>query len=355
MNVPAGLARLVDWRSSPRTPGQGPDPSVVRVYNPLPLALRHYEDALLDVLVSSGIDARSVAAPSVEVSGASAAQRVRAALAELAERSRTARRGGHLLVCWPTYGLLDPALWLAGWGRTTVSVIVHDPTPLRRQLLMGPAAAKVGGWATRARHLRVIAHSDKAVEALGALGWPAPTSLPHPLLRSRVVGGRESRSSRTVLVCGQHKPARDLGLLRVLGRVLRQRGYHPVIAGRGWPEVSEWDIVEGFLPERELDRRISSSAAVLIPYSRFYQSGIAVRAVEFGIPVVGPDHPFLRDLLGGQWPGLVGTDDALSWADAVDKVASDSDLVVTAGRLSRRRCEQEWARFLGAVPPRDLR
>ena len=346
MNVPAGRLRLVGRRSTSRAPGQGRGPTSVRVYNPLPLALRHYEDALLDVLASSGIDARSVDAPSIEVSGASPVQRVRAAVAELAERSRTARGGGHLLVCWPTYGLLDPALWMSGWGRTTVSVIVHDPTPLRRQLLMGPVAAKVGGWATRARHLRVVAHSDLAAEALGALGWPAPALLPHPLLESRGGSHRESRTSRTVLVCGQYKPARDLGLLRLLGPVLRERGYHPVIAGRGWPEVPGWEIVEGFLPESELDRRISASAAVLIPYSRFYQSGIAVRAVEFGVPVVGPDHPFLADLLGGRWPGLVPTDDPLNWADAVGAVAADRELVLTAGHLSRVRCEQLWSSYL---------
>ena len=52
----------------------------------------------------------------------------------LAAHLRTARRGGHVIVCWPTYGLLEPLLWLASWRRSTVSVIVHDPTPLRPQI-----------------------------------------------------------------------------------------------------------------------------------------------------------------------------------------------------------------------------
>lgn len=322
----------------------------VWIYNPLPLALRHYEDALLDVLATSGIDARSVRAPSIEVSGASLVRRLRSALAELTERSRAARRGGHLVVCWPSYGLLDPALWMSGWGRTTVSVVVHDPTPLRRQLLMGPVAASFGGWASRARHIRVVVHSVPAGDVLDAIGWPAPTLLPHPLWRARATI-EESMGSRQVLVCGQYKPARDIDLLRALGQLLHQRGYHTVIAGRGWPKVPGWEIHDGFLTEQELDRTISASAAVLIPYSRFYQSGIAVRAVERGIPVVGSDHPFLTELLGTDWPGLVPTDDPSNWADAVGKVAGESSMTTAAAMSSRQRCEQQWQSYLDTDSP----
>jgi glycosyltransferase involved in cell wall biosynthesis len=322
----------------------------VWIYNPLPLALRHYEDALLDVLATCGIEARSVRAPSLEVAGASLVRRLQSALVELAARSRAARRGGHLVVCWPSYGLLDPALWMSGWGRTTVSVVVHDPTPLRRQLLMGPVAASFGGRASRARHIRVVVHSVPAREVLDAIGWPAPTLLPHPLWRSRV-SVEESLGSRQVLVCGQYKPARDIGLLRALGQSLRQRGYQTVIAGRGWPSVPGWEIHDGFLTEEELDRTISASAAVLIPYSRFYQSGIAVRAVERGIPVVGADHPFLADLLGADWPGLVRADDPSNWADAVGKVAGESSLMTAAATSSRQRCEDQWQRYLATDSP----
>ena len=73
---------------------------------------------------------------------------------------------------------------------------------------------------------------------------------------------------------------------------------------------------EGFLTEEALDAALADAAVVLIPYSHFFQSGIAVRAVELGVPVAGPRHPFLADLLGGDWPGLVAGDDAASWTGA---------------------------------------
>ena len=55
---------------------QGP----VWIYNPLPEALHHYEEALFDVLSAAGIKARSAEAPSVEVLGASKWGRAKAAM-----------------------------------------------------------------------------------------------------------------------------------------------------------------------------------------------------------------------------------------------------------------------------------
>jgi len=137
------------------------------LYNPLPEALKHYEGALLDVLSAAGVPARSAGAPSIEVHGASKWQRARAAAAELAAHRR-AGRGGHLIVLWPTYGLLEPALWLPSWRAGRVSIVIHDPSPLRRQLGMGPVAASLGGRAARASHLRVVAHSETAADTLRA-------------------------------------------------------------------------------------------------------------------------------------------------------------------------------------------
>ena len=339
---------------NPRPSETEPSPGTVWLYNPLPEALHHYEESLLDVLNAAGVSARSLRAPSIEVRGASRWHRARAALAELAAHAQGGREPGHLVVCWPTYGLLEPALWLPFWRGSRVSIVVHDPSPLRRQLGMGRFAAAVGGRAARSPHLRVVAHSEVAAERLRGMGWAEPAPLPHPVFRTRARSAPRSAEAGTVLVCGQFKPARNMSLLTELGPMLRRRGYRTVIAGRGWPSVPGWEVIDGFLSEVELDERIGSSAAVLIPYNRFYQSGIAVRAMELGIPVVGPDHPFLAELFGLAWPGLVGTDNVVNWADAVATVAGESERMAGAAADFRERCERAWAGYLGraALPQR---
>jgi glycosyltransferase involved in cell wall biosynthesis len=325
----------------------------VSIYNPLPNTLRHYRTALEDVLTSTGIATRSAGAPSVEVHGETTSQRAKAAFADLAARLRTARQGGHVIVCWPVYGLLEPVLWLASWRRSTVSVIVHDPTPLRPQIGMGRAARAMGGVAGRTRTVHVVVHSQAASRELEAMGWARPTVLPHPVYRP-LPQPYDRRDTRTVLVCGQYKPARDLELLVSLAPQLRDRGFRLLVVGRGWPEIAGWEVDDRFLSEPELDQRIGESAAVLIPYARFYQSGIAVRALELGVPVVGPRHPFLIDLFGDQWPGLISTgQEAAAWADGLAMAIGSPAGLATQSIEFRDRCEREWAEYLGwsDVPP----
>jgi glycosyltransferase involved in cell wall biosynthesis len=332
----------------------GPDDAVgagpVWLYNPLPRMLRHYEVELRDVLASAGFAVLGAEAPSVEGLG-SPASRVRGALSELAAHARRGRRDGHLVVCWPTWGLLEPLLWLPVWRGSTVSIVVHDPSPLRRQIGMGSVAAALGRRAAGAPHLRVVAHSRAAAERLVEIGWDEPVLLPHPLLPARPRASEGlGRERGTVLVCGQYKPARDTALLARLGPWLRGRGHRAVIAGRGWPQVEGWEVIDKFLAEDELDAWIGRSSAVLIPYQRFYQSGIAVRATELGVPVVGPRHPFLAELCGPGWPGLVDGADPADWAAAVARVAGRSAGVLEAAAASRARCERAWAGYLGRVP-----
>jgi hypothetical protein len=325
----------------------------VSIYNPLPDALHHYQTALEDILTCAGIVTCSAGAPSVELHGNSRSQRAEAALADLAAHLRTARRGGHVIVCWPTYGLLEPFLWLASWRRSTVSVIVHDPTPLRPQVGMGRAARVLGGVADRTRTVDVVVHSQVASRELEAMGWGRPTMLPHPVSRP-VPRSDDPGDAQTVLVCGQYKPARDLELLVSLAPLLRDRGFRLLVVGRGWPDIAGWEVDDRFLPESELDQQIGGSAAVLIPYSHFYQSGIAVRALELGVPVVGPRHPFLIDLFGDQWPGLISTGQgAAAWADGLALVTRSSAGLTTRSAAFRDRCEREWADYLRrlGIPP----
>ena len=228
-------------------------------------------------------------------------------------------------------------------------MVVHDPVPLRRQVGMGRLARRMGGAGARHGSIRVGVHSAPARDSLVAMGWPDPALLPHPVL-PRVTAA--PRTGDVVLVCGQYKPARDLRLLEQIARPLRECGLRPVVRGRGWPEVDGWEVREGFLAEEALDAALADAAVVLIPYAHFFQSGIAVRAVELGVPVAGPRHPFLTDLLGDDWPGLITTADPTrggpeQWCDAVVAAAERAAGVPERVRLLRARCERAWDRHLG--------
>jgi hypothetical protein len=208
---------------------------------------------------------------------------------------------------------------------------------------MGRFAQRLGRAGTRHGSITVGVHSTPARDAVVAMGWPEPVLLPHPVLPRPVAG---PGTSDVVLVCGQYKPARDLHLLEQLAGPLRDRGLRPVIRGRGWPAVDGWEVHEGFLSEPALDAALAGSAVVLIPYAHFFQSGIAIRALELGVPVAGPRHPFLADLLGDGWPGLVAGDGAASWTDATIAAAEHAGDMRGRATLLRAQCERAWDAYL---------
>lgn len=319
-------------------------PHAVSIYNPLPHALHHYQDELVSVVAATGRPVQVAPAPSAEIGGASVAGRARAVLDDVRGRVRASRTGDHLVVCWPVFGLADPALWAATVPVARITVLVHDPVPLRRQVGMGRLARRLGALGARRGPVTVGVHSTPARDALLAMGWPDPALLPHPVLPRAAA---RPRDRDVVLVCGQYKPARDLRLLEQVARPLRERGLRPVIRGRGWPAVDGWEVHEGFLTEQALDAALAEAAVVLIPYAHFFQSGIAVRAVELGVPVAGPRHPFLTELLGDDWPGLVAADHPAEWTHAVIAAGERAADVHGRAELLRARCETAWDAHLG--------
>lgn len=319
----------------------------VSIYNPLPRALRHYQDELVSVVAATGRPVTVAQAPSAEIAGASAVGRARAVLDDVRGRVHAARAGHDLVVCWPVFGLADPGLWSATFPTARITVLVHDPVPLRRQVGMGQLARRLGRLGTRHGAVTVGVHSAPARDAVVAMGWPEPALLPHPVLPRATVG---ARTGEIVLVCGQYKPARDLRLMHRIAGPLRERGLRPVIRGRGWPAVDGWEVQEGFLTEEALDTALAGAAVVLIPYSHFFQSGIAVRAVELSVPVAGPRHPFLTALLGEDWPGLVAGADPAEWAEAVVAAGGRAADIHRRAQLLRARCEEAWDEHLGRQP-----
>lgn len=304
------------------------------VVDPLPLAFRHYRSELHAVLRACGVSGDLVASPAAEGSSASGS-RVRRSARLI--RWRLGHQAPELatLVLWPAFGLLDPLTWWRGRGRTWL--IVHDPEPLRRQFGMGRAAAAIGRFVAD-RGVGVVVHSQPAADVLGRRGWSSEL-LPHPIRRPGVHPAR----GRGLSVIGQWKPVRSLEPLTQLADDPRWAGRRYVV-GRDWPRVDGWHVDPRFVAEAELSRQISASACVILPYRGYFQSGISVRCLEAGVPVVGIDHPFLVDLYGSDWPGIVRDDD---WRAAVDRVAD-----IGAGEITQlrdaywTRCVTAWRRFL---------
>ncbi|QGG40034.1 glycosyltransferase [Aeromicrobium yanjiei] len=142
------------------------------------------------------------------------------------------------------------------------------------------------------------------------------TLLNHPLLTEREqVAPRNNAGRPSVLVFGQFKPDRDIDLMAQLSESMGS-GVDFRVSGRGWPDIAGWDMDRRFVPELEIDPLIRSASAVLIPYRRFFQSGVAIRCLEQGTPVVGPAESSLAEVLLDD--RLLGKDeDVSSWVCAI--------------------------------------
>lgn len=317
----------------------------ILIVNPLPAALHHYELELGDIIEAGALGpAERLEVPTIEATPHRWA-RAKTALALLRDRLRPAGRETPILALWPAFGLADVATWWR-WRRR-VWVVIHDPEPLRAQYGMGRFALRISRRANT-RGVGVIVHSAPAEQVLAAAGW-VTVRLPHPICRR---SPSVTPDRRNLTVVGQWKPARSLEPLEALAALPEWNGLRRVV-GRGWPDVAGWSVDSRFVSEDEIVAAIAGSQCVVLPYDRYFQSGIAVRCLEQGVPVVGRSHPFLIELFGSDWPGLVEDGD---WRGAVDRARA-----VAAADLAERRaqywsrCVSEWARFGSQVVSSEVR
>ncbi|MBF4457332.1 glycosyltransferase [Pseudoclavibacter sp. VKM Ac-2867] len=223
---------------------------------------------------------------------------------------------------WPTLGHLEFAV---ASRKAPGAVVIHDPDPIRQSMGYGLRSMRLGVGASRRTGHFAVAHSRAAEARLREIGYEKVLFVPHPMLRPVPrVGQPEGR--RVVRVLGQYKPTRDLDLLGRLGARLAEHGVLGEIVGRGWPQIPNWTVRSEFVSEEELDRLVASAGAVLVPYTKYWQSGLAIRAAEHSVPVVGAAGGFLDELLGTDNPGLVADiNDLDEWTLAIVAVLGDSD------------------------------
>jgi glycosyltransferase involved in cell wall biosynthesis len=251
------------------------------------------------------------------------------------------------LVLWPAFGWLEPMLW--GGLRNDARLIVHDPIPIRRQYGQGKLARIWARRVVRRMDTRFICHTEEAAQATALeLGLRQPPSVClHPILTMPDAPSNmrsKGTSDPIVLVAGQYKPSRDVELLSELGPRLKAKGLRPRIVGRGWPAISGWEVQDRFLSEDEFEDEVSSAAVIVIPYRKYWQSGVAIQALEREIPVVGAPTSFLLTLLGDDYPGLTASQGGPeAWLEAISTVVDEPPDMYSNRKRYQDEVDRSWA------------
>jgi len=321
----------------------------IGVLNPLPGVLGHFNRALvanLEMIEGLTVVEITVSGTEMEV-GANVFDRIRSAVRFIREARRETRRADLdcMINLWPTFGYVEAFLWRVLQPRARVWTILHDVKPLRAQFGYWPRAIAPLRLGTLGTHGWLV-HTGYAADTAVELGFERPVVVPHPILPE---APRSRQPSGEVLVFGQYKPARDTDLLVRLGPALREAGLVPHIVGRGWPKLEGWECDDRFVDEADVAKVLRHAAAVLIPYKHYYQSGVAVRAIESGTPVVGIRTKFLEEYLGVDWVGLIepGAEATNAWVDAIERaMAVSSDELISLAEQSRSEVVNGWEEAL---------
>ncbi len=288
----------------------------VRVFNCLPTTLAHYASELSDTLARLQVEVTQVDSRVPIDSSRSIVVR---GLSHIRQAREISRSDLPTIVIWPAFGWLDGSLWSR--SRSRILEISHDPVPIRRQFLTGRFWNAV---AKRSMRVEWLCHTESAANAAVQVIGTRPRIALHPVLSTspparEILPGRRG----VVSVLGQFKPSRNVDVLREIAETLSPEEYDLQIIGRGWPHIDGWRVTDRFVSEDDLDRALDDSDVVVIPYRKYWQSGIAVRAVERGVSVVGERTEFLTRLLGADYPGLVNNSD--SWPHTIAAVANHHD------------------------------
>lgn len=333
--------------------GRQQQPVTVLV-NPLGGALAHYTEALAKTLGASGAEVRVHTVQEPSVSGQTRGRWLLDYLGVLKSvRSSAAGFRTQTLVVWPVLGFFDLLLVRLLCG-SAASVVYHDPKPLVRSVGSDPFSGRLIAWMPNLPN--VVVHSQAAAEAMQSLGFKSKMHLlAHPMLPPMTAPAEATRHGRerpVVRVLGQYKRDRDLGALEALASQIASE-IDLEIVGRGWPDLEGWKVDSRFVSEQELDDLIRSSAAIVIPYLRFYQSGIAIRALESNTPIVGRAATSLADLYGQKSRLLIPEDpktglvDDRFWADAVRyAVAEGREEAVSAARAYHLVAVSDWRSWI---------
>ncbi len=309
--------------------------------NPLGGALAHYTETLRENLEASGSKVRTIGIDEPSISGRPRLVWLLTYWLALSQARNLAGPHGEVMSLWPTLGYWD-MVFVRMLGGPSASVVVHDPEPLVRSLGNSSLERRIIRLFKLAK---VILHSTTASTSYEKLDFDNERYLlPHPIRSPRSLP-KVKLARPCVRVLGQFKSDRDLGALSQVARNLGSTA-DLEITGRGWPSIIGWSTDPRFVSETELDSLITGASVVVIPYAKFFQSGIAIRCAELGTPVVGPRGSSLGDLLGPDSSLLAARDEHDCWSRAVFyAVAEGQDEFITSVRNYHDRCILAWAEY----------
>jgi hypothetical protein len=318
----------------------------VDIYNVLPGSLAKYSSDLRKVLLAGGYSATIHSARTTEaVQGASSLRRLGNLLHFYGGAYRQ-RPTGLVLVVWPFFGYFDMLLWpaLVGRARTTM-VIVHDVPPLRRQIGSSDALSTLAAR-LHVRGVHLLVHDEAAAQDLRSRGWQGVDVLPHPLIFEPAVKRSSAATQQRLTVAGQYKQSRELQVLIDLG-ARKPDGIDLELVGAGWPQIKGWTTQPGFLSDEAFQNAIRESTALLLPYSAYSQSGVAVLAYESGTPVIGLRHPQLMALYGPDYIGYVPELTAPEVIMALARIAqTPASSWRNAVETRAAACVEQWSDYL---------
>ncbi len=314
------------------------------VVNPLDGALHHYVDALVTALSSAGAaDVAQLA--TVEPSSRADGSRLRwlkdyVGLLRSARRLRPAR----VIITWPVLGYWDFILVRMLLPRRRTWIVLHDPRPLVYARGYGRLARRLAS--SRAVRSQVIVHSEAARACVSEDASPSRLDLlPLPLKAPESQPMRAASTDQPVVrVLGQYKADRDVAALERLAAEAPDNWAFEVV-GRKWPDIPGWHVTSRFVSEEEFDELIATANVIVIPYRRFFQSDVAMRALENATPVVGPRQSSLAELFGSDSSWLV---DEGSWLPAVSSaIAGGTDGARAVAEREHARVVSAWGAWTG--------
>jgi hypothetical protein len=306
----------------------------VTLVNPLEAMLKHYVRECEWILGGTGVTVRTVTTLEPSASGR---RPLRWAVETYSRLLMLAllRRSERVILVWPVLGHLDLVLMNLLFGKRGIC-IVHDPLPLVRSRGHGRVATAL---ARRCKAVSVVVHSSQAEAVMIRQGFSRVNVIPHPILDlSDDVG--DGNAEFTVAVVGQYKRDRNLELLEEMASVADGRAVLRV-HGRGWPSIAGWNV----------DQVIRECQVVLIPYKRFYQSGVAVRALELSTPVVGPCDSSLSDMFDRCVGNLATSSSPEEWWARVERARATAPEDLRADHAAySEKVAQGWAHLLEGRP-----
>lgn len=289
--------------------------SSVVLVNPLGAALRHYAAEVESVLTENDVRVETTSVLEPSASGNSSVKWILDYVSTLIWAKKSARNSNaQLLVAWPVLGYWDIVLCRA-LGLTDVALVMHDPHPLVRAVGYSRIAKACASLARA--DITLLAHSHRALAVIKQEAPRITSSLiPHPILEPAAPQSSAMPEPPIIRVFGQYKPDRDLKSLEAVGRALTGSAVLEV-HGRGWPEVDGWQVVSRFVEEERLNELMTESSVIVIPYKNFFQSGIAIRSLELGVPFVGPEASVLAEMVDRESALLVKEGGPDLWVDAI--------------------------------------